>query len=241
VKGHAGVGVAALLLTTVLSYAVPAADFATNVRAAAPAADSATGVRAAALTAASDSSAKTAGPKRPRPKAGKRRAGRSGARDTLSAAELKRLDLPPAPAAPMGRPPKVTLVGLDVRHQVFGHYRERVVVGMRDDFRVGDSDFTARIIDFVPDWAMGLQSFRVLSRTNEPNNPAFRIVVHEKGQVRDTVWAFLHRPPHFARNSMLSFKVFRIEFADHAAIPNAAPDSAAARKPDSTVVRRGKS
>jgi len=53
------------------------------------------------------------------------------------------------------------------------------------------------------------------------------------------VWALLNMPPHFARKSMLSFKVLRIEFADHAPVPNTPADSTTkpvARKPDSTAV-----
>lgn len=161
--------------------------------------------------------------------------------DSLSSAELAKLELPPVPAAPKGHAPRVTAVALDVRHQVFANFHEREVVGPKEEFRIGDSNYTGRIIEFVPDWTMGLQTFKVFSRSNEPNNPGFHIVVREKGVVRDTVWAFLHMPPHFARNSMLSFKVLRIDFADHATVPPGAADSAAthvAVKPDSTAARK---
>ena len=134
-------------------------------------------------------------------------------------------------------------VAFDVRHQVFGKFHERVIVGMRDEFRIGDSDYTARIIKFVPDWSMGLKDFKVYNRSNEPNNPGFRIVVREKGVVRDTVWALLNMPPHFAPRSMLSFKVLKIEFTDHVPVPNTPADSTAtpaARKADSTAVPGGK-
>ena len=183
-------------------------------------------------------------PKRPphgHPGAGD--AKRPAPRDTLSAEELNKLHLPASPPPPKGRAPRVTGVALDVRHQVFGNFHERVVVGMRDEFRIGDSDYIARIIGFVPDWSMGLKDFKVYNRSNEPNNPGFRIVVKEKGVVRDTVWALLNMPPHFAPRSMLSFKVLRIEFADHAPVPRSPADSTAwpaARKPDSTAVPAGK-
>ena len=60
--------------------------------------------------------------------------------------------------------------------------------------------------------------------------------------MRDTVWAFLHMPPHFAAKSMLSFKVVRIEFADHAPVPAVPADTAAspAGRRDSAAARGGK-
>jgi hypothetical protein len=225
-------GAVALLLMNVSALAATPAD---STRA--PRADS------SALRAPRAAAGKALPSMHPKPSGRKRPRVRTAAHDTLSSAELKSLKLPPAPPPPTGRPPKVTAVALDVRHMVFGNFHEGVITGMKDEFRIGDSDYTGRIIEFVPDWAMGLQTFRVFSRSNEPNNPGFRIVVREKGQVRDTVWAFMHMPPHFARNSMLSFKVLRIEFADHPPVPAPRADSTsahAARKPDSTRVGGGK-
>ncbi len=163
--------------------------------------------------------------------------------DTLSTAELKSLNLPVVPQAPKGHVPRVTGVVLDIRHQVFAAFHEREIVAMREEFRIGDTDYTARIIGFEPDWVMGLPNRKVYSRSNEPNNPAFHIVIKQKGAVRDTVWAFLNMPPHFAPRSLLSFRVVGMTFADHAPVPALPPDSSAARglrKADSTAVRAGK-
>jgi hypothetical protein len=161
----------------------------------------------------------------------------------MPAEELKKLDLPPAPPPPKGRPPRVTAVALDVRHRVFAKFNERQVVRMREEFRIGDSDYTGRIIEFVPDWTMGLPNLKIYSRSNEPNNPGFHVVVREKGVVRDTVWAFLNLPPHFGPRSMLAFRVLGIEFADHAPVPAPARDSTTSGTvpgPDSTAGRAGK-
>ena len=57
-----------------------------------------------------------------------------------------------------------------------------------------------------------LSTGKVISRSQEPRNPAFKIVVREGKAYRDTTWAMLSLPPHFARNSYLAFKVMRIDF-----------------------------
>lgn len=236
-------GAAALLLWNAVSMAAPPADSTAKAAPAAAAPAAAAGAKAIADSSANRAAVKplpSAHPARPK---GKRSRIRKAAHDTLSTAEIKKLGLAPAPPPPAGKPPKVMAVALDIRHQVFGNFREGAIVGMKEDFRVGDTDYTARVIDFVPDWAMGLETFKVFSRSNEPRNPGFRIVVREKGEVRDTVWAFLHMPPHFARNSMLSFKVLKIEFADHAPVPFTPADTTAkspARKPETPAAGGGK-
>lgn len=131
-----------------------------------------------------------------------------------------------APAAPpRTAAPKVKDVTLLIRHRVFQSFSEVDTVSMRSDFEIGDTPYSARVVEFVPDFAMNLKTRRIFSRSNQPNNPAFRIVVKEKGVPSDTTWAFLDMPPHFARKSMLAFLVRRITFEDHA--PIATRDSSA--------------
>ena len=127
-------------------------------------------------------------------------------------------------APPAGVPARVKSVTLRVRHRVFPGFKEDHQIALKKDFAIGDTDYTARIVDYVPDFAMGMDSRKVFSRSNEPNNPAFRIIVRMKGQPQDTTWALLKMPPHFARKSLLAFKVMRIDFLDHPAIVN--PDTA---------------
>ncbi|MBI5710479.1 MAG: hypothetical protein HZC42_09280 [Candidatus Eisenbacteria bacterium] len=109
---------------------------------------------------------------------------------------------------------KVEAVTFEIRHRIFPGFREQDQVKLKEDFQVGDTPYSARVVEFVPDFAMDLKSRKVLSRSNEPKNPAFRIIVREKGVPQDTTWAFLNMPPHFARKSMLAFQVLRIDFAD---------------------------
>ncbi len=115
-----------------------------------------------------------------------------------------------APVASHGA--RVKSVTLAMRHRVFKNFSDLQEVTLLKEFPVGDSDFSARVVRYVPDFMMNLKSGNVTSRSNEPKNPAFQIIVREKKVVQDTTWAFMNLPPHFGRKSMLAFKIVRIDF-----------------------------
>ena len=64
---------------------------------------------------------------------------------------------------------------------------------------MGDTEYTARVVEFVPDFTMDLKTRKVTSRGTEPKNPAFKIIVKKNNVPTDTTWAFFNMPPHFAR------------------------------------------
>jgi hypothetical protein len=138
-------------------------------------------------------------------------------------------------------PAKVKSVTVLIRNRVFHEFFDKQTVAMNEEFQVGDSEYTAELFEYIPDFAIDTKSKKVLSRSNEPNNPAFHVVVREKGAPTDTVWAFLNTPPHFARKSMLAFKIHEIEFIDRAKITappepkNPASQPACARQPPASV------
>jgi hypothetical protein len=138
----------------------------------------------------------------------------------IRAAALTALLATPAiPAeAPKAPPLEVTGVTLRIRHRVFANFREDRGVRPRQVFQVGDTDYSAQVVRFVPDFAMNTKSHKIVTRSPEPNNPAFEIIVKEKGAPQDTTWAFLNMPPHFARTSMLAFQILRIDFKNHAPV-----------------------
>lgn len=125
--------------------------------------------------------------------------------------------------------PQVTGVTLLIRHRAFPDFFDADSVGLKQDFQVGDTPYSARVVEFLPDFTMDLKTRKTFSRTNEPRNPAFRIIVREKGVPQDTTWAFLNMPPHFARKSLLAFTIARIDFKDRP--PILAGDSTATRVP----------
>lgn len=131
------------------------------------------------------------------------------------------------PAAKPGAGAKLKTVTLAIRHRVFHDFADQQAVTLNKDFLVGDTDYTARVVQYVPDFAMDLETHKVVSRSQEPRNPAFKIIVRQGKAYRDTTWAMLSLPPHFARNSYLAFKVMRVDFADREAL---VADSAQAYK-----------
>lgn len=115
-----------------------------------------------------------------------------------------------APAATRG--PKLESVTLGVRHRVFPEFRDLRRVRLNQDFLLGDTDYSARVIQYLPDFQMDLERRKVFSLSDQPRNPAFRVVVRKNQVPHDTSWAFLKSPPHFGARSYFAFQVLRIDF-----------------------------
>lgn len=121
----------------------------------------------------------------------------------------------PGPPLKSGEKLKMKSVTLHVFHRVFRNFHDQVEARLKQEFRIGDSDYTGVITEFVPDFAMGLQSHKVTTRSEEPNNPAFHIIVRKNGTPVDTTWAFLDMPPHFTRRALVAFIATRVTFENH--------------------------
>jgi hypothetical protein len=119
----------------------------------------------------------------------------------------------PIPAAAVP-PAQLKSVTLHVFNRVFAGFHDKVVAVKGKDFRVGDSDFSARIVRFEPDFTFDLKTRKAISLSGEPNNPAFQIIVSRKGVPHDTSWAFFNLPPHYSGRSELAFVATRIEFTN---------------------------
>ena len=133
----------------------------------------------------------------------------------------------PAPAGAPAAPAKLKNVTLHIFNRVFTNFHDKVVALPNKEFRVGDTDFTARVIRFEPDFTLNLTTHQVHSRSGEPKNPAFQIVVSRGGAPHDTSWAFFNMPPHFGIKEELAFVATRIEFVNRP--PLASSDSIALR------------
>ena len=108
--------------------------------------------------------------------------------------------------------PKLKSVTIAIRNRVFHEFKDQQTVLQGKSFPIGDTDYSAKIVQFVPYFAMDLSNGKVISRSPEPKNPAFKLIVSEKGKAQDTTWAMMSLPPHFTRRSFLAFKVMRIDF-----------------------------
>jgi hypothetical protein len=130
------------------------------------------------------------------------------------------------------RGPRLDAVTLFIQHRVFHDFRDLQRVKLNQDFILGDTEFSGRVVQYVPDFQMDLKTRKVVTRTDQPNNPAFKIIVRKSKVPQDTTWAFLNMPPHFSRKSYFAFQVLRIDFTDHA--PLLADTTAAAPPPPPT-------
>ena len=120
-----------------------------------------------------------------------------------------------ASAAQSSKSPRLETVTLVIRHRVFPDFVDVQKVKLNQEFPVGDSDFTGRVVQYVPDFAMDTKTGKVISRTQEPKNPAFKIIVKQNKTPQDTTWAMINMIPHFGKKSMLAFRVSRIDFIGH--------------------------
>ncbi len=140
---------------------------------------------------------------------------------------------PPSPVQPapstMSKAAKLKFrsVTLHVFHRAFENFHDQVEAKIGQEFRIGDSNYTGIVTDFVPDFMMDLKSRKVTTRSNEPNNPAVRVVVRRGGKAQDTTWAFLNMPPHFAKKSLVACLAPHVSF-EHPE-PVASRDSLAVR------------
>jgi hypothetical protein len=133
-----------------------------------------------------------------------------------------------AKPAPLGRGPRFEAVTFGIRHRVFHDFRELQRVKLNQEFPLGDTEFSARVVQYVPDFQMDLSTRRVFSLSDEPRNPAFKIIVRKNKVPQDTTWAFLKSPPHFGARSYFAFLVVRIDFVGH---PPLLADTTAAAPP----------
>ena len=121
----------------------------------------------------------------------------------------------PAAKAAANRGPRFQSVTFGIRHRVFHEFRDLHTVKIGEDFPLGDSEYSARVVQYLPDFQMDLQAHKIFSMSNQPRNPAFKIVVRKDKAPQDTSWAFLKSPPHFGARAYFAFQVLRIDFVDH--------------------------
>lgn len=136
-----------------------------------------------------------------------------------------------ATPAPSVQKLRVKSVTVGIGNRVFTEFYDEVTARLNEEFPVGDSDYTATVTEFVPDFMLDMKTRKVVSRSNEPKNPALHILVRKGGAPNDTTWAFLNMPPHFGRHSMLAFKILRVEFENRAPLVAARDTTKAAPKP----------
>ena len=120
---------------------------------------------------------------------------------------------PPAPPAQAKL--KLKTVDLHIFHRVFPNFHDRVDAALNKEFRIGDTEYTGTVIRFVPDFMMDVKTGKITTRSQQPKNPAFRVLVRKNGVAQDTSWAFLNMAPHFGEHSVIAFLAVRATFENH--------------------------
>jgi hypothetical protein len=115
----------------------------------------------------------------------------------------------PAPAARALPDSVVLLIG----NRLFPDFREVVSTGLRERRQIGDSDMFFEVLEFYPHFAIVDSTRKVVTLSDEPKNPAFRIKVFENEAAVDSTWAFFNLDiPHFSRTSALWFRVLAFDY-----------------------------
>jgi len=97
---------------------------------------------------------------------------------------------------------------VEVGSRLYPEWKELLRLRLGELFYLGDSEYTARIDQFLPDFRIIDGKFLTLSQ--ELKNPAARVVVYHDTTAADTAWAFLNFPPHFSPRSFFTFQLKEI-------------------------------
>ena len=99
---------------------------------------------------------------------------------------------------------------VEIGNRMYPDWHETVHVRMLETFFLADTDLTARIERFVPDFRISDEG-EVLSPSLELGNPAVHVFVYGDSAASDSTWAFLNFPPHFSPNSFFVFRLKEIQ------------------------------
>jgi len=99
---------------------------------------------------------------------------------------------------------------VEIGSRLYPDWHETVRVTVFEPFYLADTDLSARVERFVPDFRIS-ETGRILSQTDQLENPAVHVVVFGDSATSDSTWAFLNFPPHFSPESFFTFRLKQIE------------------------------
>ena len=119
----------------------------------------------------------------------------------------------------------VTLVSY---HRMHASFAETTQVAPGEVFPVGDGEYTARVMQFYPEFQIN-DDGAIFSLSDRPNNPAVKLEVHHNDERIGFSWGFVTADvPHYRRDEMLAFRLIDLETTKEAdrEVPNSnKPDS----------------
>jgi hypothetical protein len=115
-------------------------------------------------------------------------------------------------------PPEPVRFGVEAGNRLYPEWHESYEVALGEAFYLGDTDFSARIEEFLPDFR--IIDGKPVSLSEELSNPAIHVYVYADTGAVDSTWAFLNFPPHFSPRSFFTFQLKEVlGFADSTATP----------------------
>lgn len=100
-----------------------------------------------------------------------------------------------------------------IGNRMFPDFGDVVTARMKQRHPVGDSEFSFEVVKFYPHFSIIDSTKQIVSVSDEPKNPAFRIKVYKGGAIADSTWAFYNMDvPHFSRTSSLWFRVLAFDY-----------------------------
>jgi hypothetical protein len=115
---------------------------------------------------------------------------------------------------------------VEIGSRLYPDWHEEQNLRMNQMFYLGDSEFTARIEGFVPDFR--IIDKKIVNMSTELKNPAAQVVVYHDTTATDSTWAFLNFPPHYSPQSFFTFQLKEIQGYEEGSVPVWTPPPAAA-------------
>jgi hypothetical protein len=104
---------------------------------------------------------------------------------------------------------------IETGSRLYPEWKEENRVRLNQDFYIADSQYSARITRFLPDFRIDKGQF--VTASDSLLNPAVHIYVFSDSGAVDSTWAFKNFPPHFSPRSFYSFKLKDVLASDTAA------------------------
>jgi hypothetical protein len=97
---------------------------------------------------------------------------------------------------------------IEAGSRLYPEWREEHRVRIGEPFPIGDTEFSAVVARFLPDFR--LVDRRPVSASRRLANPAVLVVAQRDSSGADSTWAFLNFPPHFSPRSFFTFRLKEI-------------------------------
>jgi hypothetical protein len=115
--------------------------------------------------------------------------------------------------AGIGCSSSINSLTVEVRNIYHPDYHETITTKMNKEEYVGDTNYSFRAVQFYPTFSILESTKQIVSLSDEPKNPAFKIKIYEEGELIEETWAFYGTlAPHFSSSSFLIFHVSSFEY-----------------------------